>query len=218
MNKRAEMDFGGLVLFVLFVLFASAFVIDYQFGVNCKVRSISEDKYCVDATNVTYGHVWQVRSHEQDRINSEKATQEKKKWDDEYQKKIECYANGYDYSESFDIFEDYNLTCNKIDYLNDHLMDNFEKVDGGYIKGSYSGFLSHGRVEGKSYQYINERIVATGKLIEKIEYHVDCNNSTDKYILTHTWVGTHFESKDTTKIDYFTEEEFVMAYVERCIE
>lgn len=208
----------GVLMFIMSMFIITFFAMNYFYGWTCHIKSIGEDRYCSDDAVRVGDHDWKVRSHEEDRINSEKRAEEKRKIDEEQQKKIACYASGYDYNESFDIFDDYNLTCKKIAYLNDHLMDNFEKKDGGYIRGSYSGFLSHGSVEGKSYEYINERIVATGKLIENIKYHVDCENSTNKYILTHDYHrGTYFQPQDTTKIDYFTEEEFVMTYVDRCI-
>ena len=202
-----------LIPLIIGMLFLGSF-----YGWGCKFEAIGKDKYCKDMSNGYGFPEWKVGSHEEDRINAEKREEEKIIWREKYDKKIACYNEGYNYSESFDIFEDYNLTCRKIAYLNDHLMDNFGKKDGGYIRGSFRGFLSSGHVEGKSYEYINDRVVATGKLIEKIEYHVDCENSTNKFTLVSDYHrGWYFDSEDTTKIDYFTEEEFVMAYVDECL-
>ena len=67
--------------------------------------------------------------------------------------------------------------------------------------------------------YINDRILATGQLIETIEYHVDCENTTNKWFINNQYyTKPYLDKEDTTKIDYYTEEEFVMAYIERCIE
>lgn len=217
-NNEEQGSWLGVIMLIAIIFIISIMYFSYAQGWGCHIQSVSKDKYCIDESNWRGSHSWKVRSHEKDRINSEKAAEEKIVWDERYEKKISCYNKGYDYNESFDIFEDYNLTCSKVAYINDHLMDNFEKVDGGYIKGSYSGFLSSGYVEGKSYDYINDRVIATGKLIEKIEYHVDCENLTKKWTLQHGWPGKKFVSEDTTKIDYFTEEEFVMTYVNRCID
>lgn len=205
--------FLGIVMFLIYI------VINYNHGTDCKIKAwFDEDKYCIDVANISYDHEWQMRSHEQDKINREKAEQKKIKLQETFDKKTACYEAGYEVNKSFDLLEDYGLSCKKIAYINDHLIDNFEKKDAGYIKGSYSGILSHGSVSGKMYQYVNDRILATGQLVENIYYHTDCENSTNKWFIENNfWDGKKLNKKDTTKIDYFTEEEFVMEYVERCL-
>lgn len=211
MNKKGRaVEYLLMSFFVIIVTSISFSVIEWQFGHVCKIKSLfDEDAYCYHNpyigrhSNVTGSPKydgWEIRSHKQDELNrleSERIKEEKRQFKI---KQKQCYDSGYFVNESFEV-EDYGLTCKKIDYLNDHLMDNFEKRDGGYISGSYSGFLSRGSVKGKSYEYVNERVLATGMLIEDINYHVDCN-----------------EVKHNENVDYFTEEEFVMYYVDECVE
>ncbi len=199
----SEEEVNGIIIrifFAVIVLSMFWFLCNYAFGVNCHIKSIGSDKYCVDSSNVTYDKSWEVRSHEQDRLNNlarQEAIELEKQKQEEFQR---CYDSGYFVNESF-TFIDYGLTCKRIDYLNNHLMDNFEKMDAGSISGRYSGFFSSGSISGSSYQYVDERVVATGQLIENINYQVDCNGN-----------------KHNEQIDFLTEEEFVMYYVMECVE
>jgi len=187
-----------ICFFILVVLPAITFD-DHMFGVGCHTKAaFSEDKYCVNSANYTNSRDWTIRSHEQDRINAEKRAAKKEQARLAKQEYEKCYDEGYFVNESFRV-SDY-FTCKQVEYLNDHLMDNFEKRKVGYVSGYYSGILSHGSISGETHQYINDRILATGKLVENINHQVDCNNE-----------------KQDERIDYFSEEEFVMHYVEECL-
>ena len=141
-------------------------------------------------------HEWEVRSHEQDRINAEIAAENTAKEIERIEKERECYDAGYDFNYSFDIVNDYNFNCNKLEYINDHFVDSTQKMKSG--EWSYRGFFSRG--SGESYQYVTERILATGDMIKYIEYHVDCN-----------------DKKHNEIINYYTEGDAVMYYVDSCI-
>lgn len=192
---------GKVVRLILLTVFAIVLLSP------CNLEGVfSKDKYCYHIpsySNTTYGsnyNGWDLRSHEQDRINAQinkQRLETEKIMREEF--KI-CYDAGSLINESFTI-KDYDLNCEKIDYLNDHLMDNFEKRNAGYISVSYDGFFTSRSTKSELYQYVNDRILATGQLIENINYWVDCN-----------------ENKHHENIDHFTEEEFVMYYVEECIE
>ncbi len=190
--------FGGLALTI----------INHETGFVCKTQALfNSDSYCYQnydyngrMSNVSNGdYDWEIRSHKQNEIDKLNRREANRKKQLELDKQKQCYDEGYLINESFNISE-YGLNCKKIAYLNDHLMDNFKKKDSGYISGSYSGLLSRGYVNGKMYQYINDRVLATGMLVQNINYHVDCE-----------------DKKHNEKIDYYTEEEFVMYYVEECI-
>ncbi len=171
---------------------------------TCNIRAkFDDDLYCVlvPTSNFSYANdkEWREGSHEQDRLN--KIAYDKRIAEKQEKQRIakECYDAGYLVNESFTI-RDYGLNCKKIDYLNDHLQDNFERRDGGYVSSSYSGFFSRRSTKTQLYEYVNDRVLATGKLIENINYHLDCE-----------------EVKHREQINYFAEEEFVMFYVDNCI-
>ncbi len=183
----------GIITFLIMVIFIlSAFGIES----TCNIKEkFNEDMYCSKyyKSNLSNsGYDWVERSHEADRIY----LLEQAEKDKEVQK---CYDSGRFVNESFTI-KDYGLNCRKIDYLNDHLMDDFERKDGGYISVVRNGFFTYTKTEAQLYEYVNDRVLATGKLVKDIKYHLDCN-----------------EKKHNEQINYFTEEEFVMYYVERCI-
>jgi len=143
----------------------------------------------------------------------------------------DCYNNGTDLSVYFDLIEDYNLSCDRIGYINDHLIKNHEKMDAGHLKGSYLGFLSDRHVRGQYYQWVTNENLATGRLVKNLTYHLDCNNETH-----HWYTGTVCVSgkknpmetpsclvksegkQDTRRYKYYDEKDFVLYYVERCLE
>ena len=203
MNKQDKVFlwFVGIIAFIILIAFLLSII-----GIESKCHikeKFNNDLYCTKSyrTNLTNSfNGWVERSHEADRLYEIKR-QERLEEEREEQKKIqECYNAGYLVNESFTI-KDYGLNCRKIDYLNDHLMDDFQKKDGGYISVSRNVFFTNTRTEAKMFQYNNERILATGHIIENFNYHVDCEGK-----------------KHKEKIDYFTEEEFVMYYVGECIQ
>lgn len=208
MKTKQEESMDGLTILVLIVCsIIIVILIDLIFGgyLGCHIKSINKNElYCVQTphSNITYsGFFYQLKNSTEDEI-------ERLEWEMERNNIIkireeakQCYNDGYDVNLSFDIFEDYGLNCNKIKYINDHLVDEAQQRDGGYIKGSYSGFVSYGSMQGKSYEYVIENVLATGMLIEKLNYHVDCN-----------------EAKHNENIDYYDASEFVMYYVDKCVE
>lgn len=182
-------------------------------GIQCKLKAlIDDDKYCFksntcDGNNITrdyiiYGCIdeFVLRSHSQDKIEQERMMKAQEEFLRQQKEKAACYNSGKDYDYNFTIFGNYNLSCAKIAYLNDHYVDEVKQLNGGYIKGSYSGFVSHGGIEGHLYQYVVVGNLATGKLMKHISYHLDCNNQTSNKVE-----------------EYFTKEEFVMTYVDKCI-
>lgn len=167
---------------------------------TCNLHSVfSSDKYC----QINYysnfsgsGSYYELRSHKADFLaEQERQVIEKERKENEIKEK-QCYDNGYDYHRDLDIIKDYGLSCQKIAYINDHLID--EKVNGGYIKGSYSGFFSSGHIEG-NFDIMKDSL-ATGQLVQNISYHVNCRNETTN-----------------EEIDYYDESEFVLYYVDRCL-
>ena len=191
----------------------------------CISSWFDKDKYCAkiydsNLTNSLYHY--EIRSYIQDKINQDEQNRIRKEQIENTRKLEDCFNDGQWYNQSFDIIKDYGLNCDKLRYINDHLIDKSRQVDGGYIDGSYSGFLSYGHIEGHIYQYVTEGVLATGQLPKNISYHIDCQNSS--LGLPHpdfnhwTYQSQPDQVRDETKlINYYTESEFVMYYVNRCI-
>lgn len=171
----------------------------------CKIQTWGKSElYCMKTyrTNFTneFPH-WEIRNRTQDTIDMQAAEAAYLRAKQEEIRQQACYAQGYDVSYVFDVLENYNLSCQKIAYINDHLITHPEQHDGGYIEGSYSGLISSGHLRGNLYSWVNQEVLATGQLVQNVSYHVDC------------------EGKETEKIvDYYTENEFVMYYVDHCIQ
>ncbi len=158
---------------------------------------------------------YQVRNKTQERLDNErveleKANQAKKEAQDRL-----CYVQGYNVNKSLDIMKDYNLSCAKLGYINDHFIDKVTKEDGGYIHGKSSGSVfgfgvgssfgfvsgsSHGEINGQMYQYVATHVLATGQLARQVQFHVNCQ-----------------ENVSDINIDYYNEADFVMYYTNRCI-
>lgn len=141
----------------------------------------------------------------------------------ENQKIQACYDAGNDTVYHFDIINDYNLSCAKLAYINDHLVDNYVAKNGGYISSYYHGLLSSKQVEVHLTQWVNERVAATGQLVDNITIHTDCNNaSTVKYDDAFRDLNKHqactFLDCFVPRITYYSTADFVMYYTERCIE
>lgn len=113
----------------------------------------------------------------------------------------ECSLSGKDYNEIFDLIQDYNLSCERIKYINDHYVTSAEKRDGGYIKGVSSGFFSSGNVKGKFYSWVQTENLATGRLVKEVDSHLNCNGIVDSKVFT-----------------YYTESDFIMYYVNNCVD
>lgn len=141
-----------------------------------------------------------------------------------------CYYNGSDHQDSFDLIEDYGFSCKQIEYINDHFVQEIEKKGSGEINGELNSFFSYGYINGKSYQWINKENLATGNLIKNAKYHLDCKNSTlfwkIQYICndgkvfpseTSQCIGGRNKIKDTKELEYYSKEDFIMYYVDRCI-
>lgn len=142
----------------------------------------------------------------------------------------ECYEKGENINASFDLIKDYGFTCNQIEYINNHFILKSERKDGGSIEGSTHGLFSSGHIEGKFYDWVNTENVATGKLIKTAKYHLDCKDSTlfwkSQYICdsglvfpdeTSNCGNGHNRVKDTRKLTFYTESDFVMYYVDKCV-
>ncbi len=214
MKENNNLEFLKPILVLSFILtlllIFSLFVLNEEHGYSCKIKTKSNPElYCSqnwecypkysNVTNDCY-QKWFIGNHTEDEIKKINHENLQKQKAEAEAKRVECYNNGEDFSASFDIKKDYGLSCSQIGYINNHLIDNYAQVDGGYTRGSYSGFLSSGHSEGKFYDYINERIVATGQLVQNISYHTDCEGN-----------------KHNEIIDYYSEEEFVMYYVQECL-
>jgi predicted small secreted protein len=208
-EENKEITYAKIIIYILFTLFALSallFACNDIYGWGCKIQAIGEDRYCanIDISRSNRSsdsdYKWVIKSHKQDAIDSEnyRISQEKIRLENEIRQK--CYDDGKDYNFSFDIKKDYNFSCKKIEYINDHFIDKTRQMDGGYISGYFSGLLSYGYIQGQLYEYVTERILATGQLVQNISYHLDCNNV-----------------KSNEQIDYYTESKFVMYYVEECI-
>jgi len=157
---------------------------------------------CIGAM-CNHGHYFcttEIHTFAQDKIDVENKKIEYDKAVKEQNEEIACWRNGSFYNYTFDIIKDYNLSCSKLAYINDHLIDKTRQVDGGYISGQYSGFIARGHIESHLYQYVTEGVLATGTLVNNINYYTNCRN----------------ETKDK-KISYYSESDFVMYYVNKCI-
>lgn len=215
-NKKQEPigDYRKIALFILglalFLVLISPFI-NLVHGYSCKIKaSQDDDLYCklqysekLYYTNVTgnFKKEWVLRSYKADAEAEAQRQAEIENARIEAEKNRICYEAGYEINESFDIMEDYELTCPKLEYINDHFVDNIQKLDGGYIKGDINGFLLWGDIGGQLYNHVVTRISATGQLVQSYNSWVDC-------------AGTHHN----VKIDMYNEAEFVMYYVNNCVE
>lgn len=111
-----------------------------------------------------------------------------------------CYNSGKDIHLSFDIKDDYGYSCEQLAYINDHFIDQTDRLDSGYINYLRDGFFSDEHLNVQLYDYVTERVLATGQLVQSINYHLDCN-----------------DSKSGETVEYWSESKFVMYYVENCL-
>lgn len=208
-----DRNYGQLIIFFIIITIIFIVILNMSLGLTCKIKAIGDDKYCKKVYNYysnlsnDYSISWEVKSKSQDLINEENRRIAQEKTKEQQKIKQECYDNGEDYNISLDIINDYGYNCKKIEYINDHFIDKTRQVDGGYIEGSSSGFVlgytigfNSGYTSGKFYDYVTERVLATGQLVENTQFHIDCNGE-----------------KSNEKINYYTESEFVMYYVDNCI-
>ena len=251
MTETLNQDTGkGSVLYKLFLVIFTMMVLICLFGSyygwSCHIKaSFSSDKYCYEKV-ILLSNVYSdsplfanqrieyyVRSHAQDKIDADAAEVKRiadEKAETERKDKIkECYYAGQYYNYTMDIIDDYGYTCPKLSYINDHFIDSTRQVDGGYIEGSSYGLFSYGHIKGQLYAYVTEGVLATGQLIEHIEYNLDCENSTlgpeesnCYYSIYYTYDGSYNPQMscfrpETKQVDYYTESEFVMYYVDHCI-
>ena len=230
--EKQGISYLNLIVGTIIFFIGIYFIFNLMYGINCHIKSIGEDKYCmkIDETNIVGGkYHFEIRTHSQDKIDEDNRIKKVKEREIKQSQSQECYDKGQDFNYSFDIIKDYGFNCQKLAYINDHFIDKTRQVDGGYIDGSYSGFFSYGHIEGRLYQYVTEGVLATGQLVKSISYHLDCENSTlNPIVLIHNCYGygygrldgncNYVESRIETKvINYYTESEFVMYYVNKCI-
>jgi hypothetical protein len=208
MTKTEYFSLIAVSTIIIFLPILGSLVI-FDIGIKCKTIDLfnGEDKYCYHIpiyTNNNYTPIysqreyfgWEMRSHSQDLIEKNKREEEERIRLEKQEKERDCFNKGQDYFFSYDIIKDYNLTCKKIEYINNNLID--EKINGGYIDGRYDGFFSHGKISG-SFDLIKKSL-AVGKLVKENNYHLDCNGL-----------------KSNEEIKYYEESDFVMYYVERCL-
>lgn len=215
-QKKVEHFIGNVVIGIIALLLINAIADPHGLGVKCHFKNsriFTDDRYCfwhVQDFVTEYG-TWHVGSHSEDervakayeeaKIREEEARKVQEKAEAERQR---CYNLGKDFKYYFDIISDYNLSCKKIAYINDHLLDNIVALNGGYIKGNFEEYRffgsTHSDYEAHLTEYVVTGILATGQLMRNISYHVDCNNQTSNVVK-----------------EFYNEKEFVMYYVDRCI-
>ncbi len=197
-EKPTHYIWGAICFIVGMIIIIYSFNLSEGWSYKIKA-SLDSDKYWVKtyASNISSSHNgFELRSYSQDKINDEKVKKEYNKRIEEERLKQECYNNGKDYNFYFEIKEDYGYNCNKLKYINDHLIDSTKKLKSGEY--TYRGFFSSG--SGTQYQYVTERISASPDMIRSIKYHIDCNGN-----------------KLNEEIKYYTEGDAVMYYVDNCI-
>lgn len=202
LEKLGKLMLGFLFLFILY-----SFADSILWGNGCRISTIGHPElYCYqDCTlgscdDYSSDSTFKVGNHTYNALVAEQQHQQAIYTAEQQRIAQECYNSGKDYAYNFSVFVNYNLTCSKVAYINDHFIDKTRQVDGGYIKGSYSGFFSSGHIEGHLYQYVTEGVLATGQLMKTLNYHLDCNNVTSNKVAT-----------------YYSESDFVMEYVNKCI-
>ena len=190
-----------IVSFILFIVYAPV-KSEWSFAhLKCKSQDISngKDLYCQ-----LHDGKWIMSSHNADQLanaqweESERIRIAKK---DEMQREADrCYKAGNDTEILFDLFDDYNLSCKKVDYYIQNQVQQIESKESGYIEGSFTGIANYGDFEGKSYQWIVTEITANEQLAKNVTYHTDCNNSiTDK------------------KVNYYDNNDLINEYIKRCL-
>lgn len=197
---------------ILFLYITDNFIWGGEY--SCKFSTIGKDELdCVDFSNISMFHKYTVVNRTQQELDRQQGLVIKEQNRKQELENQICYNQGYDVNISFDIQKDYGYSCNQLEYINDHFVDQVDQKDGGYIKGSGSGFgfgvsyigigfgSSHSEIKGQFYEYIVTKVSATGHLVENVNYHITCKNETKNEV-----------------IDYYTEGEFVMYYVNNCIE
>jgi hypothetical protein len=212
-----------ILAFLIFIgIFIIYFIVSYF---SPCIHPFDKDKFCmkISDSNLTNSlYHYEEKSHKQIIIDNSNAEKQRKELDKKNKEAQDCFNKGKWYNQSFDILKDYGFNCAKLEYINDHLIDKSRQVDGGYITSDDYGFLglSRNHVDVHIYQWVTEGILATGQLLKNISYHIDCNNSTLTPDCFDGWYGgdeTKLCRSDTKQIDYYTEGEFVMYYVNRCI-
>lgn len=156
-------------------------------------------------------------------------TQEKEfslKLQNRFQKEKECYQAGTDFKQNFSLVEDYNITCEKIKYLNDHFLLTSSKKESGTVSQYRSGLFSSYSTETKLHQWVYDEVLATGNLPKYVSYHLDCNNNTknpvvigyDGHCIYSPYSCQEIKYQETKVIKYYSEADFIMHYAHNCIE
>ena len=147
-----------------------------------------------------------IGNHTQDKIAEQKRTIKAEEKAVVRLEKKQCYDEGSFHNFSFDLLKDYNFSCEVIDYYNSHLILGSERHEAGKIYGNVEGLFVYGTIKGQLYSWVNNEYLATGQVVKNISYHIDCNNK------TVSWNG-----KETKKIIFYSEKDFVNYYVNNCI-
>lgn len=139
-------------------------------------------------------------SHQQDALKEKQRQENLEDKRQALKEEQECYDAGTDIEREYSLFDYYNLTCPQMEYINDHLIQEWEKRDGGHVKTERNGFFTSSSTETQLYQWVELELLATGKLLASESYHLDCNDQES-------------ERKET----YYDVSDFVMMYVRECV-
>ena len=189
---------------------------DARASEELECRETNEPNYFGGGEQLTYI----VINLTEEKIRKEKLSQRRAKFHEKKDKIIACYDAGEDIVIGFDLKEDYNLTCEKLKYVNDHFLITAEKRDGGSISSSsYSSGLFHSNshtFRANIIAWVGTSAAPTGELPKELSYHLDCENTTFKYSFDEGRL--RLESKDTTKLKYYSESDLIMYYTDNCVE
>jgi hypothetical protein len=186
-------------------------------------------------SNVSYGG--QARAFEcrtgsklQDNIKTQQRQDSAKAASEALQQRRDCYEAGQYHNHTFDLMNDYDFSCDQIEYMNDHFILELEQKNAGSIKGSSSSFFGYGKLEGQFFQWINAEHLAVGQLPKQISYHLNCDNTTTFWRVQKLCTnGKIFPDEvssctlakegllDTTRVQYYTKSDFIMYYTNKCI-
>lgn len=227
-----------VAIFIAIGLFVAIFgILDFKTS-DCKEANKHEDTYCVEncfyPSNLTGTRArceWVIGNHTENEVKKlAQLDAEKERIDAEKERKA-CYEKGKNYNLSFDLIEDYGLSCEQINYYNDHLILGSQQKDGGSIEVKYNGFFSSRSTKVQLYDWINVEYLATGRLVKNTQYHEDCRGETlywqfqticnDGKVFpdeVSSCYGGYFGQKETKIINYYTESDFVFYYVNNCLE
>lgn len=202
--------------------------------VNCDKEFKNTELYMYKhyTSNISNNYVCKIGNRTEDKINAELKEKEQIEYNRIKKLNVDCYRNGSNYNYNFDLIKDYEFTCKQIEYINNHFIRIAEEHDGGTATKEFrsSTFFTSAsdKVTIKLKDWVGVDKLPTDMLLKNISYHLDCKNSTLEANPRHdvqlcgvgctTWNPDSYKRHDTTKIIYYTESDFVMYYVNNCID